>query len=553
MPSELRELKESLLKHRGCGAHPAVRRSRDPEEAALFHESFQHCSDGMRREHLRWMARNDLFYLGVYLLHRSHWIGQAAEQRQLSLEHRQKITKWYHARCWEVQEAPNNHLDVWAREHGKSEILSFALVIQNILNDPNNTIGLFSHTSPLAKQFLRLIKVEFETNEELKDLFPDVLYRNPKRDSPKWSENDGITVRRKVNRKEATVEAWGLIDGQPTSKRFTILHYDDVVSRDQTSEYMTANTMQELQNSFALTASDPMITRIIGTPQEIGDVICQLIDEKKFPLRWHPAADKQGSPVFFSETKLADFKDKMSPKVFALQFLLDPKAAQDAHSIGFLSDWWHIYQGDLSINSLNLYILVDPAGRGQESNSQYALWVVGCGADRKWRIIDGLLDNFDLSQRTDALFSMMRQYPKTLKVIYEQQSLQSDIEHIREVQFRENYIFPIQGVGGIRRKDDRIERLIPKFRNGDVLVPERLMYTNREGQKVDIIKRFRDVEFAKWPFNPTCRDQLDALSRICDESECNFVYPVAYGQGRPVEGRWDQDGGRNAGGSWLSQ
>jgi hypothetical protein len=295
-----------------------------------------------------------------------------------------------------------------------------------------------------------------------------------------------------------------------------------------------------------------MITRIIGTPQEIGDVICQLIDEHKFPLRFHPAADPKGTPVFFSETKLADFKEKMAPKVFALQFLLDPKAAQDAHSIGFLSEWWQTYSGELSLNSLNLYVLVDPAGRGPESHSQYALWVVGCGADRKWRIVDGVLDNLDLGQRTEALFAIMRKYPRVLKVIYEQQSLQADIEHIREIQFRDNFIFPIQAVTGIRRKDDRIERLIPKYRSGDILAPERLMYTNRDGMKVDIIRRFRDIEFAKWPFNPTCRDQLDTLARICDDAECNFVYPVQYGQGRSVEGRWDQDG-KTAAGSWLSE
>jgi hypothetical protein len=552
MASQLRELKDALLRHRSCESHPPLRRSHDAEEAALFAESFQYCSAGARREHLRWMARNDLFYLGVYILHRIHWIGMGSEQRGFPPEHKSKIAKWYHARCWDVQENPNNHLDVWAREHGKSEILSFALVIQDILNDPNNTIGLFSHTSPLAKQFLRLIKTELEINEELKDLFPEILYSEPRRQSPKWSENEGITVKRRTNRKECTVEAWGLIDGQPTSKRFTILHYDDVVSRDQTSEYMTANTKQELENSFALTASDPMIIRIIGTPQEIGDVICQLMDEKKFPLRFHPAADEKGQPVFFSENKLADFKDKMSPKVFALQFLLDPKAAQDAHAIGFLSEWWLTYQGDFSLNNLNLYILVDPAGRGPEYNSQYALWVVGCGADRKWRIIDGVLDNLDLAQRTEVLFEMMRKYPRVLKVIYEQQSLQADIEHIRDIQNRENFIFAIQAATGIRNKDARIERLIPKYRHGDVLAPERLMYHTKAGVNLDIIRHFRDVEYAKWPFNPSYRDQLDALARICDEAECNFVYPVAYGQGR-VEGQhWNQDGATSTG-SWLSE
>jgi hypothetical protein len=551
MASDLLDLRAALLRHKSCTTHPPLRRSQDPEEAALFHDSFQHCSDGKRRDHLRWMAVNDLFFLGVYILHRSHWIGANPKQGNLTPDHKDKIARWYHDRCCEVQDNPNGHLDVWAREHAKSEIITFALLIQDILKDPNETIGIFSHNRPLAKQFLRLIKVEFEINDELKTLFPDILYIDPKRESPKWSVDDGITVRRNSNIKESTVEAWGLIDGQPTSKRFSILHYDDVVARDQISEDMIAKTTVELENSFALTASDPPIMRIIGTPQELGDTICEYMDNGKFKLRLHPAVNDQNAPVFFSEAKLADFKEKMSPKVFALQFLLDRKKALEAHEIGFESSWWQTYRGEVNIRSLNRYILVDPAGRKADSNSMYALWVVGAGADRKWRILDGILDNLSLAQRADRLFELVRKYDP-LKVIYEQYGLQSDIEHLRERQQRENFMFTIQAVGGLANKEARIERLIPKFRGGEVLVPERLIYRTQDGKDVDIIKRFKDVEYDKWPFNPKCRDQLDALSRLCDESEVNYVFPRAYGQGSSTDDHW-QNGAFNAGGSWLSQ
>lgn len=550
MSTQLQQLKAALLKNKECSTHPPLRRSRSPEEAALFWESFEHCNEGARRAHLRWMATNDLFFLGVYILHRYHWIGQNPKQATLTREHRLRIAAWYHARCWDVQEEPNNHLDVWAREHAKSEILTYALVIQDILKDCNETVGIFSHNRPLAKQFLRLIKYEFEINEELKALFPDVLWVDPKRESPKWSVDDGIIVRRPGNIKESTVEAWGLVDGQPTSKRFSILHYDDIVARDQISDMMVGRTSEELENSFALTASDPPIVRIIGTPQEIGDTICEYMVNSKFKLRLHPAVDSKGAPVFFSEAKLADFKNFMSPKVFALQFLLDPKKAQEAHEIGFESNWWQTYQGPRNIRSLNRYILVDPAGRSTESNSMFALWVVGLGADKKYYILDGVLDSLSLPQRADAVFDAVRRYDP-LKVIYESYAFQSDIEHIRDRMDRENFRFTIQQIGGPAKKDARIERLLPKYRNGDILAPERLMYQTLEGKEIDIIQRFRNVEWEKWPFNPKARDQLDALSRLCDEAEINYVWPRAYGQGNSTDDHWHRvsDGG----GSWLSQ
>lgn len=49
-----------------------------------------------------WLGRHDLFYLLVRLLRRE----------DLNKE-------WLFDRCREVQRTPDNHLDLWAREHGK--------------------------------------------------------------------------------------------------------------------------------------------------------------------------------------------------------------------------------------------------------------------------------------------------------------------------------------------------------------------------------------------------------------------------------------------------
>ena len=63
------------------------------------------------------------------------------------------LQPWLYARIREVEANPNNRLDLWAREHGKSSIITFGLTISDILNDPEVTIGLFSHTRPICKGF----------------------------------------------------------------------------------------------------------------------------------------------------------------------------------------------------------------------------------------------------------------------------------------------------------------------------------------------------------------------------------------------------------------
>lgn len=547
----LSALKEALKTQDGCAHHPPVRQSQSPEEAALFHECFQKCNATAKREHERWMAQNDLFYLCVYVLHRVHFIGGNSRQKGMPVEQKARTAKWCYDRCAEVQAEPNGCLDVWAREHWKSEIITFGKVIQDILRDPNETIGIFSHNRSMAKQFLRLIKTEFEANDELKQLFPEIFYGNPQRDSPKWSEDDGIVVKRDSNMKESTVEAWGLVDGQPTSKRFSIMVYDDIISRKEITEMMIAKSKEELENSFSLTASDPPVYRLVGTPQELGDLICQYMESGLFRVRARPAVDQHGTPLLLSEEKLASFKNRTAPKIFALQYLVDPSKARDAHNIGFEAEWFLTYRTPRNVRGLNRYILVDPAGKSKESNSLFAGWVIGLGPDRKVSILDGACDEFSLVQRADWLFDMVRKY-EPLKVVYEKYAMQADIEHFHDRMDRENYQFVIVPVGGVSRsKDARIERMMPRFREGGVLFPETLPYRNLKGEQIDLTKRFRETEYSKFPFNPKCRDQLDALSRIEDNDEVNYVWPRSYGSSDAEGGAWGNSFS-DGGGSWLS-
>jgi hypothetical protein len=156
---------------------------------------------------------------------------------------------WLFDRCREVELNPDGYIDLWARFHYKSSIITFADVIQEVMCDPEITVAIFSVTRPIAAKFLHQIKEEFEQNLTLKLAYPDVLYANPRtldtdgRPSS-WSVDGGITVKRKTNPKEATIEAHGLIDGQPTSRHFRLHVYDDVVTQDYLSDDQIKKTTE---------------------------------------------------------------------------------------------------------------------------------------------------------------------------------------------------------------------------------------------------------------------------------------------------------------------
>lgn len=130
-----------------------------------------------------------------------------------------------------------------------SSIITNGGIIQEVLKDPETTIGIFSHTKPIAKSFLAQIKREFEANDVLRSLFPDILWEDPQRQSPGWSLDGGIIVRRQGNPKEGTIEAHGLVDGQPTSKHFKLLVYDDVVVPESVS---TAEQIAKTTEAWSL-------------------------------------------------------------------------------------------------------------------------------------------------------------------------------------------------------------------------------------------------------------------------------------------------------------
>jgi hypothetical protein len=156
---------------------------------------------------------------------------------------------WLFARCQEVEEDPDGYIDLWSRFHYKSTLITFAGSIQEVIRNPEIKIAIFSAVKSIAAAFLSQIKEEFENNEILKFVYQDVLYNNPRvlgadGRPAKWSDARGITVKRNSNPKEATIEAHGLIDSQPTSRHFDLHIYDDMVTQDYLSEEAIRKTTE---------------------------------------------------------------------------------------------------------------------------------------------------------------------------------------------------------------------------------------------------------------------------------------------------------------------
>src|SRR5258706_802671 len=253
--------------------------------------------DGKLQQVVRMLCLADLYYLLVRVCGRVDLLPCSGRPGFID-------NQFAFDRCREVEASPNGHLDLWAREHGKSSIITFGLTLQDILRDPEITIGIFSHTRPVAKAFLRMLMREIETNRALHAAFPDVLCGPDIRQYAKFSEDDGVIVKRKSNPNESTIEAWGLVDGQPTSRHFQVLVYDDVVVQGSVSTpEMISKTMTAMELSYNL-GTTPGVRRAIGTRYHFNDAYSTLIERGTFKRREYPGrvgGTEEGESIVWSE------------------------------------------------------------------------------------------------------------------------------------------------------------------------------------------------------------------------------------------------------------
>jgi hypothetical protein len=478
---------------------------------------------------IRWLCLHDRYYLLIKML------------RRYDAWH-----PWVYERCREVEKHPNGYIDIWAREHYKSTIITFAGGIQEILKDPEVTIGIFSHTKPIAKGFLAQIQREFEGNLNLIHTFPEILYEDPAKDSPSWSLDAGLIVKRQGNPKEATIEAHGLVDGQPTSKHFSLLIYNDVVTRESvnTSEQIQKTTEAwELSDNLGMVGGRKWIE---GTRYHYADTYSEIIKRGAAKARIYPATHDGtlgGKPVLFSAEEWTRRVRDQGEATVACQLLANPLAGHQR-----LFDISDLEEYEVRPETLMVYLMVDPARSVKKDSANTAMAVVGIDYAGNKYLLDGFDHKMDLQERWSRMRDLWEQWKNEtgvqgIHVGYERFGAIADLDYFQERQRVENCGFdivplewPREGPGS---KVDRVQRLGPDFRNHRFYVPretdtERLtrnqqsMVTqgydyriarsirrrDENGKLYDLTERFK-LQVHYFPFGST-KDLVDAISRIYD-------------------------------------
>ncbi len=477
------------------------------------------------------LGKGDRFFLGVHLLNR-----------------KDIIHPWLYARVREVELAPDGFLDLWFREGYKSTIITFFGAIQEILRNREITCCIFSFNKPVARKFLKQIKYEFETNETLKRLYPDTLWADPQKESPSWSEDGGLVVKRSTNPKEPTLFSSGLVDGQPTGSHFQLMLFDDVVTLDSvTSPEMVTKTTEawSLSNNLAARGADGLSRfQMVGTRYHLNDPYRTMIEMGAVKPRIYPATDngqRDGNPVFLPLATWEEKKRLMTTSVLGAQMLQNPAAGTAAI---FQKEWLRFQ--DVRPATLNVYILCDPASSKKKGSDRTAMPVIGLDASGNYWFLDGYHHRMGLSERWRNLKALRKVWTnmpgvQSVKIGYERFGSTADLEFFELEMQRDKEHFEIHELAWPREgngsKIDRVQRLEPAFRAGRFFLPAVVQGETKaqalvksqgqafrvfapvhrkdeEGRVYSMNKQFLD-EYLFFPYAQH-DDAVDAVSRIFD-------------------------------------
>lgn len=225
-----------------------------------------------------------------------------------------------------------------------STVKTLALTIKRVVNDPDCCTAIFSFKKEAANDFVRSIKETFE-RPLLIWAFPEIFYSNPNHESPSWSVQNGICVKRNsVSRRENTVEGFGLVEGMPIGGHFDHRIYDDIETWDISK---SPDQMNLCYNSFEMSFSvgkEGGTELIQGTYYHHNGPLARIRDKVKAgvmdadgkPVKVYKTIIKPcthdgtrgGKPVLFTPEYLQKCIDK-SGKNFDSQYLCNPSPVDE--------------------------------------------------------------------------------------------------------------------------------------------------------------------------------------------------------------------------------
>lgn len=431
------------------------------------------------------------------------------------------------ARCYEIQDhEEENGMYLWARDHWKSTLITYARTIWRFTRIYGNRVALFSNSTKLATPRFKQMKNVMETNPLLNELWPDIFWKNPEKESPTWSIDDGLFLKGN-DMPWPSLGRFGLVDSMPTGGHYNEKIIDDLVDLKNIG---TAFMMEKVKEAYSMSdnlgSGESTIETVIGTRYKFGDLYEHIIALGQHRVSViggevdESGVSKYGGiPVLLSKEVL-DRKKITQRHLYHAQILQQPLEQGTAV---FKEDDLRFYDEEPAIG--RYYVLVDPASDPELATSNKldytCMWLIKACAGKRIYIIDMVRDRIGIKDKWKILKDWHVRYD-IVDTGYEEFATQKDREHFNLKMDDERFYFKITPLKNNKgSKPERIGILSEYFADGRIYLPRNLLRLTKNRGVVDLINEFINDEYRKYPMSEF-DDMLDALAKV---AEMNLLYP----------------------------
>ena len=465
---------------------------------------------------------------------------------------------------WESRRHRKFTLSMTPRFHLKTSLWTRGGCIQEVLIDPHQRILIINAIAGIAEEILADIKLDFETCELLRWLFPEYcvdLVSKSLRNRCKWlTSRLDFPCSKFAGRKEGNIQIMG-VEASLVSKHYDLLIYDDPVNDINSATKMYRDKIERwYQNSLNLRKDTSSRIRLIGTRWHFDDLYNRIVKKeikrrkkmrelgrkiKPRYLIYHRAVVEKvvagGEciagfddvlPIWserFTPDDITQMKEDLGSYVFACQMMNNPVPEEDA--IFKFSDINSIDFYDIPDEVVN-FMAVDMAVEDTEQGDFTAITVASFDIEGKMYVRRILRDKFLPSQMLRHVADLVRLYDVQKVGIEEVGFQKSLLKAYKEMTVREGYFIPWCPMKrGQSSKLKRILSMQPRVERGDFYVEEGIdnmdwmieeMTTYPRSAHDDILDTLADLEalFYKAPetlVDNVPRDTYDAYYGSLDE------------------------------------
>jgi phage terminase large subunit-like protein len=344
-----------------------------------------------------------------------------------------------------------------------------------------------------ATKILREVRMQLETNPLLHNLWPEIFYRTPARESDVWLA-DQISVKTTVVDKVPSMMV-GSPEASTTGLHYHFQIFDDIStdtnSRSPTEREKVKTWFRE-QNNLLRPADriNPLGGRVlgIGTPWHHADVWALLRGEEYegdreqliMGMYGEPGATS-GEPIFptrFDEEEIQKRVKRMGSSIAAAQLFCDPNPESMAKFKRQDIRWFDRGQEP---SGLNIFCAVDPNRSEKTQDDPMAMVVAGIDKAGDIWVLD-LLHGHPAGQEILDWFAKVQARWEPLSFFVEDISAQRQIIHWARQWFMGRgmavKIKPV--VRGPTRKYERVMALQPLVEQGGLHIPRGLEVVSEE-------------------------------------------------------------------------